>query len=80
MLRKFGEQKENRGEQSSCRGERNGEKMLFRRSGRRRHPYATLAVFTIAGASMINLVNRAKSFVADKAEMVKKKFAMMKKK
>ena len=55
--------------------------MIFGKGDRRRrHPYATLAIFTIAGASMINLVNRAKRFVGDKADMVKKKLEKMKSK
>ena len=40
--------------------------------GRRRHPYAMLAIFTLAGASMINIVQRAKRFVMESgAKMTK---------
>ncbi|MBQ8528190.1 MAG: hypothetical protein IJ459_00470 [Clostridia bacterium] len=45
-------------------------KMMHRTSGRKRHPYATLAVFTLAGASMINVVNRMKRFFKEKSAMV----------
>ena len=45
--------------------------MLFKKSERKsRHPYATLAIFTLAGASMINLVNRTKRFFKDKMDAV----------
>jgi len=37
---------------------------------RKKHPYATLAVFTLAAASMINVTNKAKKFVKNKTEMV----------
>ena len=37
---------------------------------RKKHPYATLAVFTLAAASMINVTNRAKKFVKNKTDMV----------
>ncbi len=37
---------------------------------KRSNPYLTLAVFTIASAGVINAVNRAKSFVSEKAEAV----------
>ena len=37
---------------------------------RKKHPYATLAVFTIAAASMINVANKAKNFVKNKTEML----------
>jgi hypothetical protein len=32
-------------------------------NGKKRHPYATLALFTLAGASMINLYNKAKGAI-----------------
>ena len=45
--------------------------MFFKKSERKsRHPYATLAIFTLAGASMINLVNRTKRFFKDKMDAV----------
>lgn len=37
---------------------------------KKRHPYATLAVFTLAAASMINITNKAKRFVKTKSEQV----------
>ncbi|MBQ2875658.1 MAG: hypothetical protein IJE25_01470 [Clostridia bacterium] len=43
---------------------------------KRRHPYATLALFTLAGASMINLYNKTKGLVKTGLENVK---SMMKK-
>ena len=45
-------------------------KMMHRSGGKKRHPYATLAVFTLAGASMINVVNRMKRFVKEKTAMM----------
>ena len=39
---------------------------------RRHHPYAMLAIFTLAGASMINIFNRAKRFVTEKGSDMKK--------
>ncbi|MBQ8879260.1 MAG: hypothetical protein IJY69_00270 [Clostridia bacterium] len=39
---------------------------MKRTVGRKHHPYAMLAIFTLAGASMINIVNRAKRFIKDK--------------
>ena len=47
------------------------------RSGKKRHPYAALAVFTVAAAGAINLTRRVKRFVKCKVEaltdMVKRK-------
>ena len=37
---------------------------------KKRHPYATLAVFTLAAASMINITNKAKRFVKNKTAEV----------
>lgn len=44
--------------------------MMFRKNSGKRHPYATLAIFTLAGASMINLVNRAKKFIKEKSDVL----------
>jgi len=44
--------------------------MLHRSGGRKRHPYATLAIFTLAGASMINIINKAKRFIKEKSACV----------
>jgi len=45
--------------------------MLFKKSERKsRHPYATLAIFTLAGASMVNLVNKTKRFFKSKMDAV----------
>ena len=43
---------------------------IMNKSTKKRHPYATLAVFTLAGASMINVVNRMKRFFMEKSAMV----------
>jgi len=32
-------------------------------NGKKRHPYATLALFTLAGATVINLYNKAKGAI-----------------
>ena len=48
----------------------NNKKMMRKK----RHPYASLAVFTIAAAGVINAVERMKTFVMDKAEAVSKMF------
>ena len=40
--------------------------MLHKASSKKKHPYATLAIFTLAGASMINVVNKMKRFVKEK--------------
>jgi len=37
---------------------------------KKRHPYALLAVFTVAAAGVINATNKMKAFVSEKAEMV----------
>ena len=47
-------------------------KMMRKTAGKRHHPYAMLAVFTLAGASMINIVNRAKRFVMEKGAQITK--------
>ncbi len=39
-------------------------------ASRKHHPYAMLAIFTLAGASMINIVNRAKRFIKDKSSQM----------
>ena len=44
--------------------------LLSKKEGKRKHPYATLAVFTIAAASMINVTRKVKKFVKSKAEAV----------
>lgn len=51
---------------------------MKKNSGKRRHPYASLAIFTIAAAGIINITNRAKKFVREKTESVKN-FMMHKK-
>ena len=38
---------------------------------KRRHPYATLAVLTLAGASIVNIYNKAKSFAMEKMTAIK---------
>ncbi len=43
---------------------------------KRRHPYATLALLTLAGASMINLYNKTKGLLKSGVENVRN---MMKK-
>ena len=37
---------------------------------KKRHPYATLAVFSLAAASIINATNKVKKFVKSKTAMV----------
>lgn len=44
--------------------------MMTGKTGKKRHPYATLAVFTVAAAGVINLTRRAKKFVKSKIEAV----------
>ena len=44
--------------------------MLSGKAGKKRHPYAALAVFTVAAAGVINLTRRAKRFVKCKIEAV----------
>ena len=44
--------------------------MMGTKSGKKRHPYATLAVFTVAAAGVINLTRRMKKFVKTKVEAV----------
>ena len=38
---------------------------------KKKHPYATLAVFTLAGAAVINMVEKGKNFVYDKIDAMK---------
>lgn len=44
--------------------------LINKKEGKRKHPYATLAVFTIAAASVINATRKVKKFVKSKAEAV----------
>ena len=44
--------------------------MLHKASSKKKHPYATLAIFTLAGASMINVVNKMKRFVKEKGAAI----------
>ena len=44
--------------------------LLSKKEGKRKHPYAPLAVFTIAAASVINVTRKMKRFVKNKAEAV----------
>ncbi len=37
---------------------------------KKRHPYATLAIFTLAAAGMINVTNKVKRYVKSKTEQV----------
>ena len=43
---------------------------MKRSAGKRHHPYAMLAVFTLAGASMINIVNKTKRFIMEKGSQM----------
>ena len=42
---------------------------------KKKHPYATLAVLTLASATVINAVERVKGFVSDKVAMMKNMFS-----
>ena len=45
--------------------------MIFGKKGqKRRHPYATLAVFSLAAAGVVGLYNKTASFVKDKGKCV----------
>ena len=42
---------------------------MFGKDNRKKHhPYATLAVFTLAASAVIGIVNKAKTFVSDKTD------------
>ena len=43
-------------------------------NGKKRHPYATLALFTLAGASMINLYHKAKNAIKSGVNAVSSMF------
>ena len=45
---------------------------MNKKARRKRHPYAALAIFTVAAAGIINTVNKVKNFVTDKTEAIKK--------
>jgi len=40
--------------------------MFFNGSKKKSHPYATLAVFTLAASAVIGIFNKGKRFVGDK--------------
>ena len=44
--------------------------MLGKDKKKKHHPYATLAVFTLAASAVIGMVNKAKTFVSDKTDRV----------
>ena len=45
--------------------------MVFNKNGRkRRHPYASLAVFSLAAAGVIGIFNKGKRFVKEKASSI----------
>lgn len=46
-------------------------------NGKRRNPYATLALFTLAGATVINLYNKTKGAIKSGAKAVQKMFKKM---
>lgn len=46
-------------------------------NGKRRHPYAKLAILTLAGATVINLYNKAKTAVKNGAKVVGSMFKKM---
>ena len=42
--------------------------MFSKDTKKKRHPYATLAVFTLAASAVIGMVNKVKSFASDSIE------------
>ncbi len=51
---------------------------MNKKARKKRHPYATLAVFTVAAAGVINAVGRMKKFVTEKTDAMKKMLGMKK--
>lgn len=53
---------------------------MFNSKNRRmmRHPYATLAVFSLAAAGAISLTQKGKKLIKEKSESVKDMFKKMK--
>lgn len=51
---------------------------MNKKARKKRHPYAALAVFTVAAAGIINTVGRMKKFVMEKTEGIKNMLSMKK--
>ena len=49
---------------------------MNKKARKKRHPYAALAVFTVAAAGVINAVGKMKKFVTEKADAMKKMLGM----
>lgn len=49
---------------------------MNKKARKKRHPYAALAVFTVAAAGVINAVGKMKKFVTEKTDAMKKMLGM----